>query len=282
MFLLIQFSGHLLSIWKRLPPRSRPPIFSAFFDGPDDLLVIMAHFPCSELMLMKRETGLTRVSGPLLPSRQPPHPSPASFHPHHASLSSSIFRFWRDLKKLTNPDGHHWWENGLQTPGIWPGAPGEWGLLGVPGWPAVRGDSAGHAEEGTGILSDLWHRGQGLHRQGRYAGKGPWAGLAHLECQGPGSPSLGLGPVPWEVTSLTESESVGHLVVSDSLRPLGLCSPPGFSVHGISQARILEWAAISFSRGSSQPRHQSQVCCIAGRLFTLWATREVLQQKRCR
>ena len=32
------------------------------------------------------------------------------------------------------------------------------------------------------------------------------------------------------------------------------CSPPGFSVHGISQARILEWVAISFSRGSSQPK----------------------------
>ena len=46
------------------------------------------------------------------------------------------------------------------------------------------------------------------------------------------------------------------------------CSLPGFSVHGISQARILEWAAISFSRGSSQLRDQTQVCCTAGRLFT--------------
>ena len=42
-------------------------------------------------------------------------------------------------------------------------------------------------------------------------------------------------------------------VVSDSLLPMG-CSPPGCSVHGISQARILEWVAISFSRGSPQPR----------------------------
>ena len=40
------------------------------------------------------------------------------------------------------------------------------------------------------------------------------------------------------------------------------CSPPGPSVHGISQARILEWAAISFSRGSSQPRDQTPVSCI--------------------
>ena len=52
------------------------------------------------------------------------------------------------------------------------------------------------------------------------------------------------------------------------------CSPPGSPVHGILQARILEWVAISFSRGSSWPRGQTQVSCIAGRRFNLWATRE--------
>ena len=46
------------------------------------------------------------------------------------------------------------------------------------------------------------------------------------------------------------------------------CSPPGFSVHGIIQARILEWVVISFSRGSSQPRDRTHVSCIAGRFFT--------------
>jgi len=45
------------------------------------------------------------------------------------------------------------------------------------------------------------------------------------------------------------------------------CSPPGSSVHGISQARILEWVAMSSSRGSSQPRDQTCVSCIAGRFF---------------
>ena len=50
--------------------------------------------------------------------------------------------------------------------------------------------------------------------------------------------------------------------------------PPASSVHGISQARILEWGAISFSRGSSWPRDRTWVSCIAGRLFNLWATRE--------
>ena len=51
------------------------------------------------------------------------------------------------------------------------------------------------------------------------------------------------------------------------------CHPPGSSVHGISQASILEWIAIPFFRGSSHPRNQSQVSCVAGRFF-IWATRE--------
>ena len=45
-------------------------------------------------------------------------------------------------------------------------------------------------------------------------------------------------------------------------------SPPGSSVHGISQARILEWVVISFSRGSSQPRDQTYISSIEGRSFT--------------
>ena len=51
-------------------------------------------------------------------------------------------------------------------------------------------------------------------------------------------------------------------------------SPPDSSVHGILQARILEWIAIPFSRGSSRPRDQNPVSPIAGRLFTICATRE--------
>ena len=52
------------------------------------------------------------------------------------------------------------------------------------------------------------------------------------------------------------------------------CRPPASSIHGISQARVLEWVAFSFSRGSSQPRDQTQVSCNAGIHFTVWATRE--------
>ena len=62
---------------------------------------------------------------------------------------------------------------------------------------------------------------------------------------------------------------------------LTLCDPvdcrlPGSCVHGILQARILEWVAISFSRGSSQARDQTWVTCIVSRFFTFWATREAL------
>ena len=52
--------------------------------------------------------------------------------------------------------------------------------------------------------------------------------------------------------------------------------PIYYTVHGILQARILEWVAIPFSMGSSQHRDQSQVSLIAGGFFTSWATREAL------
>ena len=55
---------------------------------------------------------------------------------------------------------------------------------------------------------------------------------------------------------------------------------PGSSVHGILQARILEWIAIPFSRRSFWPRDQTQVFCIAGRFFTVWATGKILFKYR--
>ena len=57
-------------------------------------------------------------------------------------------------------------------------------------------------------------------------------------------------------------------VVSNSLRPHGLYSPSSSSVHGISQARILEWVAISFSRGSSWPRDRTCIFCTGRTFFT--------------
>ena len=54
------------------------------------------------------------------------------------------------------------------------------------------------------------------------------------------------------------------------------CSSPGSSVHGILQARLLEWVAFPFSRESSRTRDQTCISCIAGRFFTIWGTREAL------
>ena len=54
---------------------------------------------------------------------------------------------------------------------------------------------------------------------------------------------------------------------------LTLCDPMDYTVHGILQARIPEWVAVPFSRGSSQPRDQIQVSLIAGGFFTVSATR---------
>ena len=56
--------------------------------------------------------------------------------------------------------------------------------------------------------------------------------------------------------------------------PMDYISLPGSSVHGILQAKILEWVVIPFSRESSWPRDRIWVSCIAGRYFTNWATRE--------
>ena len=67
------------------------------------------------------------------------------------------------------------------------------------------------------------------------------------------------------------------LVTKSCLTLLRLfCSPPGSSVQGILQAKILERVAISFSRSSSWPKDQTCVSCIAGEFFTIWDTREAL------
>ena len=70
--------------------------------------------------------------------------------------------------------------------------------------------------------------------------------------------------VPWKAIALL---LLSRSVMSDSCDVKDY-SPPGFSVHGILQSRILEWAAISFSRKSFQPRDQIYISCIAGGSFT--------------
>ena len=69
-------------------------------------------------------------------------------------------------------------------------------------------------------------------------------------------------------------ESENHSVVYDSLWPMD------YTVHGILQAKIMEWIAFPFSRGSSQPSDWTQVSCIAGGFFNSWATREAQEYWR--
>ena len=107
-----------------------------------------------------------------------------------------------------------------------------------------------------------------------------------LPCPSPGDlPNLGTEPrcPPLQADSFT-AEPRGELSLSIVLCSvtqscLILCDPmdfslPGSSVQGILQARILEWVAMPFSRGSSKPRSRTQVSHITGRVFTIWATRE--------
>ena len=77
------------------------------------------------------------------------------------------------------------------------------------------------------------------------------------------------------VELITQSESESEVAQScQTLCDPMDCSLPGSSVNGILQARVLEWIAISFSRGSSWPRDRTHVSHIAGRCFNLWATRK--------
>ena len=81
----------------------------------------------------------------------------------------------------------------------------------------------------------------------------------------------------WAIESESESEVAQSCpILCDPIH----CSLSGCSVHGIFQAIVLEWIAISFSRGSSQPRAWTRVSRIVDRRFTVWATREVLQPQK--
>ena len=71
-------------------------------------------------------------------------------------------------------------------------------------------------------------------------------------------------------SSSTMSQKVAQLYLT-------LCDPMDYTVYGIHQSRILEWVFFPFSRGSFQPRCQTQVSHIAGRFLTSWATRRILE-----
>ena len=77
----------------------------------------------------------------------------------------------------------------------------------------------------------------------------------------------------WKLSTFKKIWWFSRRVMSNSCNPKD-CSLPGSSVHGILQAKKLEWVAISFSRGYSWPRRSNLGLCTAGRFFTTWAMRE--------
>ena len=93
--------------------------------------------------------------------------------------------------------------------------------------------------------------------------------LPRCPCQKPGSAS-------WHTFSMTHVSSLlaKEVKVKVTQSCPTFCDTMDYRVHGILQARTLEWVAFPFSRGSSRPRNQTRVSCIAGGFFTNWVTRE--------
>ena len=118
----------------------------------------------------------------------------------------------------------------------------------------------------------------GFSRQEYWSGL-PFSSPGDLSNPGiePASPAL----AGWFFTTSTTGKLfLDHEYVCESCSAMWtLCDPvdyslPGSSVHGILQVRILKWVAIPFSRRSSQPKVQTPVSQVAGRFFSVWATRE--------
>ena len=87
-------------------------------------------------------------------------------------------------------------------------------------------------------------------------------------------PVILLECIPWCLSQIPFQEWQWKVKVKVTRLCLTLRDPMDYTVHGILQARMLEWVAIPFSRGSSEPRDQTQVSLIAGGFFISWATRE--------
>ena len=90
-----------------------------------------------------------------------------------------------------------------------------------------------------------------------------------------------LGQVQWSVLKGEVQVKVLVAQMCPTLCDPTDCSPPGSSVHGILQARILVWDAMPSSRGPSPPSDRTRVSCITGRFFIIWATKEALWKGTC-
>ena len=84
----------------------------------------------------------------------------------------------------------------------------------------------------------------------------------------------------WHHWATELTELMGHLKVKVAQSCPTLCDPMDYTVHGILQARILEWVTFPFYRWSSRPRNWTRVSCTAGGFFTNWAIREAQWVKK--
>ena len=175
-----------------------------------------------------------------------------------------------DCKEIqpVHSEGHQPWDffggndAEAETPVLWPHHVKSW-LIGKD---SDAGRDWGQEEKGTTEDEmDGWHHSLHGRESGWTLGVGD--GQGGLAC--------------YDSWGHKESETTEQLNWSDlahtpwpCLSLFTLCDPMDYTVHGILHARILEWVAISFSRGSSRSRAWTQVSHIAGGLFTSWATRE--------
>ena len=158
-----------------------------------------------------------------------------------------------------------WRKEWQSTPVFWPGQfHGQRSLAGCSPW--------GHKE------SDMTE--QKKVQKPQREGKRVWRDWRDEVCQGSSKGDFKKQnkkeDMRWDAEKLRccsmRSESESDSVVSHSLRP--------HSVHGILQARIVEWVSFPFSRGTSQPREWAQISHTAGRFFTNWAIGEAQHEKR--
>ena len=156
------------------------------------------------------------------------------------------------------------------------------------------------------VMSEKW--GQSHKRPPWWGGRtraSQRAGLGHHVCSGSQSPcrpacpstifffpTMSVAPLVVADRKYSENKNIMDLnwaadrgceepaKVKAAQSCLTLWDPMDYTVPIILQARILEWVAFPFSRGSSQPRNQTHVPCIVGRFFTSWATREARALQR--
>ena len=172
-------------------------------------------------------------------------------------LSRCLFNLYTELVKVAQSCMTLWDPMNYTVHGILQARILEWVLVPF---------SKGFPNQGSNPGLPHWRRilYQLSHQGSQYIMQNAWLDKAQA----------GIRIVGKNINNLTYTDDTSLRAESESQSCATFCNPMDYTVPGILQARILEWVAFPFSRGSSQPRDRSQVSCIAGRFFTSWATRE--------